>query len=103
VPEPQRPPRPGAALVDHLNERNIREMTILVTGATDNVGSEVTCQLPARNPDVEIMTRRPDQIDTSTGIPGVHGHFEDPAELPVQSHRSNDLRQCNRRYSRDGS
>jgi hypothetical protein len=47
------------------------------------------------------MMRRPDQIDTSTGIPSVHGHFEDPAELPVQSHRSNDLRQCNRRYSRD--
>lgn len=62
-------------------------MTILVTGATDNVGSEVTCQLPARNPDVKIMTRRPDQIDTSTGIPGVHGHFEDPHRMRLAALR----------------
>jgi uncharacterized protein YbjT (DUF2867 family) len=44
-------------------------MTILVTGATGQVGRHVVAQLAAAGVPVRAMTRRPDGFASATGAP----------------------------------
>ena len=58
-------------------------MTILVTGATGNIGTHVVAELRRRGRDVRAFTRNPEQALAKLG-PGVHiaaGDFADPATV----------------------
>lgn len=51
-------------------------MTILVTGATGTVGSQVVNQLVTRDADVRVLTRNPDNADLPaqiTTVPDARG------------------------------
>ncbi|MDQ8757312.1 NAD(P)H-binding protein [Sphingosinicella sp. LHD-64] len=56
-------------------------MTILVTGATGNVGRQVVHQLIARDARVRAMTRNPAKAALPSGIEMVKGHLRDPDTL----------------------
>ena len=64
-------------------------MTILVTGATGQVGRHVVAQLAAADVPVRAMTRHPDDFASATGAPVpagvsvVRGDLLEPATLPV--------------------
>ena len=64
-------------------------MTILVTGATGQVGRHVVAQLAAADVPVRAMTRHPDDFASATGasVPAgvsvVRGDLLEPATLPV--------------------
>src|ERR1700750_169055 len=55
-------------------------MSILVTGGTGNVGSEVVKQLLARGEtDVRVLTSGPAKLQAVTGVSAVQGSLGDPA------------------------
>ena len=54
---------------------------ILVTGATGNVGSELTCALAARGESVRVLARNPDQASFPAGVQVAVGDLEDPGSL----------------------
>jgi uncharacterized protein YbjT (DUF2867 family) len=54
---------------------------ILITGATGNVGSEVTRALAARGEAVRILTRKPDQAAFPSGVQIANGDLEEPGSL----------------------
>jgi uncharacterized protein YbjT (DUF2867 family) len=54
---------------------------ILVTGATGNVGSELTRTLAARGESVRVLARQPDQASFPAGVQVVAGDLEDPGSL----------------------
>lgn len=54
---------------------------ILITGATGNVGSELTGLLAASGHPVRAMTRRPDDAHLPHGVEAVYGDAADPASL----------------------
>jgi uncharacterized protein YbjT (DUF2867 family) len=58
---------------------------ILVTGATGNVGSEVTCALAARGESVRVLARNPDQASFPASVQVAMGDLEDPGPSPRRS------------------
>jgi uncharacterized protein YbjT (DUF2867 family) len=54
---------------------------ILVTGATGNVGSEVTRALAARGEAVRVLARKPDQAVFPAGVQVATGDLEEPRSL----------------------
>lgn len=52
-------------------------MTILVTGATGTVGSQVVDQLVARNADVRVLTRNPNKADMPDQVTAIQGDMLD--------------------------
>ncbi|MEU4532073.1 NAD(P)H-binding protein [Micromonospora ureilytica] len=56
-------------------------MTILVTGATGNVGRHVVSTLAAAGHPVRALTRRPDDAAAPTGVPVVAGDLMRPDSL----------------------
>jgi uncharacterized protein YbjT (DUF2867 family) len=54
---------------------------ILVTGATGNVGSELTRMLAARGKSVRVLARQPDRASFPAGVQVVAGDLEDPGSL----------------------
>jgi uncharacterized protein YbjT (DUF2867 family) len=58
---------------------------MLVTGATGNVGSEVTCALAARGESVRVLVRNPDQASFPAGVQVAVGDLEDPDPSPRRS------------------
>ncbi len=54
---------------------------ILVTGATGNVGSELTRVLAARGKAVRVLARRPGQAAFPAGVQVAMGDLEDPGSL----------------------
>lgn len=54
---------------------------ILVTGATGNVGSELTRTLAVRGESVRVLARQPDQASFPAGVHVVAGDLEDPGSL----------------------
>ena len=58
---------------------------ILVTGATGNVGSEITCALAARGESVRVLARNPDQASFPAGVQVAMGDLEDPDPSPRRS------------------
>jgi uncharacterized protein YbjT (DUF2867 family) len=59
------------------------DMTILVTGSTGTIGSQVAAQLAQRGAEVHALTRNPDQAKLPSGVTPVKGDF-----LDVDSMRS---------------
>jgi len=59
---------------------------ILVTGATGNVGSEVTRALAARGESVRVLARNPDQASFPAGVQVAVGDLEDPGSLAPALH-----------------
>ena len=59
---------------------------ILVTGATGNVGSEVTRALAARGESVRVLARNPDQASLPAGVQVAMGDLEDPGSLAPALH-----------------
>ncbi len=57
--------------------------TILVTGATGDIGGALVAELRERGASVRVMCRRQTQLDTfaEAGVDGVLGDFDDPASL----------------------
>jgi len=51
---------------------------ILVTGATGNVGSELTRTLAARGESVRVLARQPDQASFPAGVQVAMGDLDDP-------------------------
>ncbi len=56
-------------------------MTILVTGSTGTVGSEVVRQLVTRGAQVRALTRSPDKANFPTGVEAVKGDMLDIASM----------------------
>ena len=56
-------------------------MTILVTGATGNVGRQVVEQLTKRGADVRALVRDPAKANFPTGVPVVQGDLLDVDSL----------------------
>lgn len=56
-------------------------MTILVTGSSGTVGSEVVRQLAARGADVRALSRTPEKANLPAGVTPVKGDMLDPASL----------------------
>lgn len=54
---------------------------ILVTGATGNVGAELTVQLAAHGHPVRAMTRHPNAAAFAPGVEVTYGDADDPASL----------------------
>jgi uncharacterized protein YbjT (DUF2867 family) len=54
---------------------------ILITGATGNVGGELTLGLAARGAAVRVVARQPDQASFPAGVQVVAGNLEDPGSL----------------------
>lgn len=54
---------------------------ILVTGATGNVGRELTRALAARGESVRVLARKPDQASFPPGVQVAMGDLEDPGSL----------------------
>ena len=52
-------------------------MTILVTGATGTVGSQVVKQLVARHADVRVLTRNPEQAELPAAVTAAQGNLLD--------------------------
>lgn len=61
----------------------VRAGTILVTGATGDIGAPLVDHLLALEAPFTVMCRRQEQLDefTAQGIPGVLGDFADPVTL----------------------
>jgi uncharacterized protein YbjT (DUF2867 family) len=59
---------------------------ILVTGATGNVGSELTRALAARGESVRVLARQPDQASFPAGVQVAMGDLEDPGSLAPALH-----------------
>jgi uncharacterized protein YbjT (DUF2867 family) len=53
-------------------------MTVLVTGSTGHVGSEVVAQLAGRGLDVRALTRTPEKARFPSGVSAVKGQLGDP-------------------------
>jgi uncharacterized protein YbjT (DUF2867 family) len=66
---------------DSVRSKSEVKRTILITGASGHVGSELLGQLAAMGHSVRAMTRRPDAITARPHVEVVHGDFEDPASL----------------------
>jgi hypothetical protein len=58
---------------------------ILVTGATGNVGSELTRTLAARGEDVRVLTRHPDKAAFPSGVQVGAGDLQEPETLSLRS------------------
>ena len=56
-------------------------MTILVTGSSGLVGSEVVRQLVARGADVRALSRDPEKAMLPSGVAAVKGDMMDPASM----------------------
>ena len=56
-------------------------MTILVTGATGNIGSQVVQHLVARGADVKALVRDPSRADFPAGVEVAQGDFLDVDSL----------------------
>ena len=56
-------------------------MTVLVTGSTGTVGSQVVGHLAAAGADVRALTRSPEQADFPGGVTPVPGDLTDPGAL----------------------
>ncbi len=54
-------------------------MTILVTGSTGTVGSEVIRQLATRGAELRALTRSPEKTDFPHGVEAVKGDMLDTA------------------------
>jgi len=54
---------------------------ILVTGATGNIGSELTRTLAARGEAVRVLARKPGQAAFPAGVQAAMGDLEDPGSL----------------------
>src|SRR6266536_1980112 len=54
---------------------------ILVTGATGNVGRELTRALAARGESVRVLARKPDQASFPAGVQVAEGDLEDPESV----------------------
>src|SRR3954451_11399062 len=65
--------------VKHPNRRNF--MTILVTGATGNVGRQVVDHLVKRGADVRALVRDPSKANFPAGVSVVQGDFLDIGSL----------------------
>lgn len=61
-----------------------RGETILVTGATGDIGGALVEQLLAEDAPFTVMCRRPEQLEefAARGVRGLLGDFADPATLP---------------------
>jgi uncharacterized protein YbjT (DUF2867 family) len=53
-------------------------MTVLVTGSTGHVGSEVVAQLVGHVPDIRALTRTPEKARFPRGVTPVKGQLDDP-------------------------
>lgn len=53
-------------------------MTILVTGSTGTIGSQVLTHLQGRNADVRALTRSPETAKLPSGVTAVRGDLADP-------------------------
>ncbi|NUT96760.1 MAG: NAD(P)H-binding protein [Saccharothrix sp.] len=58
-------------------------MTILVTGATGNVGRHVVAQLVKEGAEFRALTRNPDKAGLPAGVETVKGDLARPDELPL--------------------
>ena len=56
-------------------------MTILVTGSTGTIGSQVLAHLQGRNVDVRALTRSPEAAQLPSGVTPVRGDLADPDSL----------------------
>jgi uncharacterized protein YbjT (DUF2867 family) len=56
---------------------------ILVTGATGNVGSELTRALAARGEPVRVLARKPDQASFPADVQVAMGDLDDPGSLAL--------------------
>ncbi len=56
-------------------------MTILVTGSTGTIGSQVLAHLRGRNADVRALTRSPETAKLPSGVTAVRGDLADPDSL----------------------
>ncbi len=56
-------------------------MTILVTGSTGTIGSQVLAHLQGRNVDIRAMTRSPETAQLPVDVTPVHGDLADPDSL----------------------
>lgn len=56
-------------------------MSILVTGSTGTIGSQVLAHLRDRNVDVRALTRSPDTAQFTDGVTAVRGDLGDPDSL----------------------
>jgi uncharacterized protein YbjT (DUF2867 family) len=56
-------------------------MTILVTGSTGTIGSQVLAHLRGRNVDIRALTRSPETAALPSGVTPVRGDLADPASL----------------------
>lgn len=63
-------------------------MTILVTGATGQVGRHVVAQLAAAGVPVRAMTRRPAAVAAPAGVEVVRGDLLDPPSVPLAGVRA---------------
>jgi len=70
----------SSAWNDHLVSIYPRKefvMSILVTGATGNIGSAVTARLAEAGADVRALTRSPDKLKAPKGVRAVAGDLTD--------------------------
>ncbi|MFT8776628.1 MAG: NmrA/HSCARG family protein [Gluconacetobacter liquefaciens] len=58
-------------------------MTILVTGSTGTIGSQVLAHLQDRDVDVRALTRSPDKAPLPAGVAAIRGDLADPDSLRV--------------------
>lgn len=58
-------------------------MTILVTGSTGTIGSQVLTHLQDRDVDVRALTRSPDKAQLPAGVAAIRGDLADPDSLRV--------------------
>ncbi|GBQ97326.1 NmrA family transcriptional regulator [Gluconacetobacter liquefaciens] len=58
-------------------------MTILVTGSTGTIGSQVLAHLQDRDVDVRALTRLPDKAQLPAGVAAIRGDLADPDSLRV--------------------
>lgn len=63
-------------------------MTVLVTGASGQVGRHVVAQLAEAGVRVRAMTRRPDAFGPGDGVEVVRGDLLEPASLPLTGVRA---------------
>ncbi|MDR3439291.1 NmrA/HSCARG family protein [Telmatospirillum sp.] len=56
-------------------------MSILVTGSTGTIGSQVLAHLQGRNLDIRALTRSPETAQLPSGVTAVRGDLADPESL----------------------